>query len=547
MPTISISYENLCNLVGKKLPTDPFELQEVLLVCKSEVESINGDELKLEIKDSNRPDLFSAEGIAHVLKGYYGIEKGIERQNIGDSGVKIIVDSSVKKIRPYIVGGIVRGVKIRDIRRLMDLQEKIHQTHGQKRKRIAIGLYEIDKIKPPIHYKTTAPDENCYVPLGFDHPLTPREILEQHPKGREYGHLISGFDRYPLLIDDKGDVLSIPPIINSEKLGHITEETENIFIDVTGTDFSAISLALNVMAFTLSKNGGRIEWVELVYPDKRIKTPNFDTEEMKLNPDLCRKLIGIEISDEEIVDLLLRARFDAEIRKNGINVKIPTLRGDIISEVDLVEEIAVMYGFNRMEPEMPELSTVGMGDEIEERGDLFRELLIGLGFQEIMTFTLSNPENQFEKMRVEGKAVEIENPMVKTYSCFRSWLLPSLFEFLSRNTHARYPQKIFEVGDVVNFSEEEETGTKTTKKIAVCWADAKLNFTQMKSVAESILKNMGIVDYEFEEFQHPSFIDGRVVSIKTQREIGFFGEIHPEVLENWEIFVSVLALEMEVL
>jgi phenylalanyl-tRNA synthetase beta chain len=539
MPTVTISYDDLCGLVGKALPKDKIELQEAFLSVKSELESFDGDKIRLEVKDSNRIDLLSVEGIAHTLKGFYSIEKGLRKIETRESGLKIMIDPSITDIRPYIAVGIVKNLHIDDpmIMRMMDLQEKIHQTHGRERERIAIGIYEFDKIKFPVRYTTTTPDENRFIPLGFDEELSPAEILEKHPKGVEFGHILKPFDRYPILIDEKDDVLSIPPIINSELLGHVSKETRNLFIEATGTDFFTLSIVLNVMATTLSDRGGEIECVELLYPDVKRVTPDLNPDKLVLDPLFCQRLLDIDLKKEEIIDLLRRARFDASDGGDGIDVRIPPVRQDIIHQVDLVEEVAVMFGYGNIVPEMPKIPTIAIQDPIEERSDAVRELLIGLGFTEVMTFIMTNPENLFDKMRLEGEAVEIENPMVKTYSCFRSWILPSLLEFLSKNTHVSYPQGIYEVGDIVDFSDE---GTETIRKIAAVWTDSKVNFTQMKSIVEAILNHLNR-RCRFDKIFHPSFITGRVASF----EGGFLGEIHPEVLENWGIKRPVLGFEMK--
>lgn len=545
MPTITIPYEELCNLIDREVSKD--EIRDVLAVVKGELEMINEDELQVEIKDSNRMDLFSIEGIAHVLRGFFGVEKGSKSYKHADPSVELFVDPEVQQIRPYIVAGIVRGVELSDdvVRRLMDFQEVIHRTHGQKRRRAAIGLYELDRIRHPIYYAMTSPDQNSYVPLGFEKEMTPREILEKHPKGKEFGHIIAG-ERYPIIIDDKGDVLSIPPIINSERLGHVDKDTRNIFMEVTGTDFLTISNVLNVLSMTIYEHGNMIESVELVYPDKTCRTPDLSQRELLLDPNYCNRLLGLSLGEREIVDLLAKARFDASISREKIKVRVPYFRSDILHQVDLIEEVGAMHGYDGMEAEIPETYTIGKADELEERSDELRNLLIGLGFQEIMTFVLTNPKNLFEKMRLkEREAAKIENPMLETYTCFRTWLIPSLMDFLSRNLHVEYPQRIFEVGDIVKIAPEEETGTRTERRAALAWADSKLNFTQMKSVVEAVLNNLS-VSYRLEESNHPSFIEGRCAIIKGAEDFGIFGEIHPEVLENWGLSLPTLAFEMQV-
>ena len=120
------------------------------------------------------------------------------------------------EIRPSISGGIVRGVTLDDIsiRCIMELQEKLHVTLGRKRKKVSIGIHDLSKLEGPFNYDTCSPHEPAFVPLQKDYEMTPQEILEEHPKGIEYAHLLSEFNRYPIIKDSNDEVASMPPIIN---------------------------------------------------------------------------------------------------------------------------------------------------------------------------------------------------------------------------------------------------------------------------------------------------------------------------------------------
>jgi phenylalanyl-tRNA synthetase beta chain len=543
MPSTTVSRSELFSMLGRSLDED--EMRSAFLGCKAELEGVDGDEIKLEIKDSNRIDLLSTEGLARTLRGYMGLEEGIPRYESRPSGIEMKVDPLVAGVRPFVVAFCARDVELTDeiLVSYMNLQEKIHLTYGRGRRRMAIGFYDLDLVEPPIGYTLTDPDRNAFVPLEGEREMTPAQILTDHPKGREFGHLLSEFDRYPLLLDSTGQVLSMPPIINSNYLGRVTSDTRNLFVEATGMDFDTLSLGLNVLATSLADRGAGIESVSLLYEDETRVTPDFSESPSALDPNYCNRVLGLELKREETAELLRKARFHAEQSGEIIEVGVPCYRGDIMHQNDLVEEIAIMYGYDRIEPIEPSIPTIGRQDPLEDFSDTVRELMIGLSFQEVMTFILTSHENVTDRMGSRPvELVEIENPTTSSFSVFRPDILPSLLEFLARNTHVAYPHRVFESGDVVVRKGEE---CLTRRRLCFAWADSKLNFTAMKGVVEAVMDSLG-VEIQLRETSDPSFIEGRVASVLLEgKPIGIFGEVHPGVLTSWQIPVPVLAAEIE--
>lgn len=544
MPTVEFSLEDLRQLLGKKLTAK--ELEDAILYAKGEVNSVNGDAVKVDIKDTNRPDLWSIEGIARELRSYYGTEDGLPKFSAAESGVVMRVDAKVEKVRPKTVGAVVKGLRLGDyaIKQLIQLQEKIHQTYGRNRELAAVGVYDYEKIKPPIYYTTVKPEGIKFIPLDFKEEMTPREILERHPKGREYGHLINKFREYPLMIDSEKNVLSLPPIINSSVTGKITPETTNVFIEITGHEVERISVVLNVLAAALAERGGRIYTVEVLYPKKKLVTPELEAKEFALDFEYCRKILGLELRREEVIKLLRKARYEARISGNKIFTKHPAYRNDVMHPRDVIEDIAIAYGLNKMVPEPPRLPTIGAADAKEEFSDAIREVMVGLGFQEVLTFSLTSRDALFKKMNLEEREIcEIANPISTNWSVLRNWLLPSLLEFSASNLHVEYPHRIFEVGDVVEIDETQETRTKTIRKLACAIADTKVSYEEASSVLDALMRNLGI-NFRLRRGAHSSFIPGRVSDIFADKKIGVIGEIHPQVLNNWGIESPVAAFEI---
>ncbi|MGQ9530634.1 MAG: phenylalanine--tRNA ligase subunit beta [Candidatus Bathycorpusculaceae bacterium] len=543
MPTIDVDYLDFEKMLGTKLHRDMEKLNEILAFVKGEVKLFNEKEgvISIEIKDTNRPDLWSTEGLARALRGFLGIEEGLKHYGVEKPIVDVYVDERLGKIRPYIGCSVVKDVKLTDtiIRGFMHLQDKLDQTYGRNRQRTSIGLYDYSLITQPLHYTVAKPKEISFVPLGFTEEMNLEEILERHPKGIEYGHIVRGHPVYPILLDSKKKVLSFPPIINSNDLGRVTEETKNVLVEVTGTTYETVLNTLKMVTLSLIDRGGKAYSATIHYSDEKkpIITPRFEVECVDLHVDYVKKVLGLELTNKQIVKLLGKAGFGvAKIQNEKVTVQIPCYRIDIMHPIDIVEDIAIAYGYNNIKPLWRKLPTTGGMKPEQGIINIAKELMIGLGFQEVLTYTMTNPENLFKKMNCKReKVIEIANPKVQTFTCLRNWLLPSLMEFLSNNLHVDYPQKIFELSTVIIFDEKAETKTRDEERLAAVITHANANFSEIKSALDAFLTNMGL-KWEIKETKHPSFIQGRVgIAYANGFNIGILGEIHPKVLEEWKL------------
>ena len=553
MPTIELIFEDLQSLVGKNLPSDIMALNDIFSFIKGEVESLEDDKITLEIKDGNRLDLWSVEGIARALRGVLGLEEGLKDYCIEDaSAFKVDVDPALDSLRPFIGCSIVKGVELDDnvIRGLIHLQDKLDQTQGRRRRRTSIGLYNYDLIEPPLNYKAVKPDsEISFVPLEFIKEMTLPEILKSHPKGLEYGHIVNGYNLFPILIDSKEKILSFVPIINSNDLGKITNEVENVMVEVTGTMHTTVLNTLMMVTLSLADRGGSIFSVKIDYPHREnlVITPTLSKSKITITDVSIKKLLGIDLEIRDIIKYLEKARFDASEREDKqIEVTIPCYRTDVMHQVDIIEDIAIMYGFNNIGQRWPQHITLGKISSIESFSDIVREIMIGLGFQEILSFSMSNRYNLFNKMKIEPESViKVSNPKTLRYTCLRNWLIPNLMECLSRNTHVEYPQKIFEVGGCFAFDDNCETGVKESRKIACLITHSNANFSETKSILDALTRHIGI-KYTIIETKHPSFIEGRVGALlMNKNESGIIGEISPKVIEEWGLENPISGFELD--
>ncbi|MGD0643501.1 MAG: phenylalanine--tRNA ligase subunit beta [Candidatus Bathyarchaeia archaeon] len=556
MPTIDVEYSELERLLDLKLLGDMAKLDEILVFIKGEVKFYDEQEgiVSIEMKDTNRPDLWSVEGLSRALRGYLGREKGLKQYVAEKSAVEVNVNAQLWNIRPFICCSIIKDNHLTDavIRGLMHLQDKLDKTYGRSRQKTSIGLYNLDLITPPLEYTVAKPDEVSFVPLGFTEKMTLSEILERHPKGIEYGDIVKKHAVYPILFDSKRNVLSFPPIINSIDLGKVTEETRNLLVEVTGTMHKTVLNTLNLVTSALIDRGGKAYSATINYPEnseypkKKVVTPDFKNRRGSLNVEYTNKLLGLTLSPERISELLLTAGFGvARTGASSVDVLVPCYRVDFMHQVDLIEDVAIAYGYNNIEPLWRELPTTGRAKPSQRLIDLARELMVGLGYQETLTYTLTNQENLFDKMNVEKtKIVEIANPKVVTMTCLRNWLLPSLMEFLSNNQSVEFPQKIFELGKVTLPDEAKETRTRDEEWLSAATAHANANFNEIKSGLDAFFANFGI-DWQIKETAHTSFIEGRIGKIIVDDvDIGFIGEVNPLVLEAWKLENPVAAFEI---
>lgn len=538
MPTIIFSLKDLSSLVGKKISLD--ELKEYVGYGKGEVDNYDKslDEVSVSFGDTNLPYLWSVEGVSRLIKGLLG-EKGIPKLKINKADYKIIVDKNIKEIRPFIGGFVAKGKKVDDylIKQLVQLQEKLAENFGRKREQLSVGIYSYDKITFPLYYKATDPESVKFIPLEFRKEMTQQEILEEHPKGKEYAFILKNFKKYPLFVDSKNKVLSFPPIINSNYSGKINIGDENLFVEVTGTDEEAVNLALNILAYAFFDRGFTLYGTEVKYENKSVYMPYSFNDKIKIKKEQLKELIGIELKDSEVKNILEKARYDFD----DYTIKIPDYRRDIMHPVDIIEDAAVFYGYDKIQPLPLTTYTIGRTFEINKLIGKIRDIGVGAGYQELLSNILTNKELLYIKTKTKDLGtIEINEPMSETYSILRTWIIPLLLQSLAENKHNDYPQKLFETG-LVTLNKQE---IKDYEKVAFVSAHNKANFTEIKQLFDLISSLLNI-KLTLEEKDYSIFIPGRSAAIIfNKKEVGMLGEVHPGVLNNFSLDVPVAALEL---
>ncbi|WP_178915520.1 phenylalanine--tRNA ligase beta subunit-related protein [Natronomonas gomsonensis] len=599
MPVVDVDPEELRQLTGHDEKSDE-ELKDDLFALGLEYEGETEDgEFQLEFAP-DRLDRLSVEGVARSLRYQYGDDRGVYVPKTNDAEWTIEVEESVPEERPYVTGAVVRGVDLEggELDSLIQLQEKLHATMGRKRAKGAIGVHDLAMLKghsgdgageKSISYRGVEPDGDTFVPLDDDEERTPAEVLVEHDTGEQYAPLVEGLERYPAIYDDIG-LFSFPPVINGKRT-EVEEGSRDLFIEMTGTDQWTIDKMCAIVCYALDARGGRIEEVTVEYPDRELTRPDLSTTSKTVSHERIETTLGIDIAGEDVVDLLERAGLDADTSDEEgsdddtveledvptqrlesrsepdvtepatadtsgelvYEVEIPPYRVDVLHPMDIVDDVGRAYGFNGLEPKYPDVSTVGGRHETSRLEDAARDALVGLGFEDLLNFHMTNESELFERMSLSpddealGARVPatITEPYSEDYTVVRTWALPSLLMVLENNTHRAYPQDLSEIGLVASVDLEEPTNVAEGRSVAGVVARTDASYEDAKARLQAIARAFD-AELETPPTEHPSFISGRTAEVVLDGEsVGVIGEAHPAVLVEHDLEVPVAGFEFD--
>jgi len=537
MPTVTLNRGVFEKLVGKKFSDE--QLKERISMLGTDLDSLDKNEIQVEIFP-NRPDLLSEQGFARAFSSFTGVKTGLKKYDVKKSGHKVIVDKSVS-MRPYSVCALVKNIKFTDerIRETMQVQEKLSTTHGRGRKKSEYGVYPSYNIKFPIRYVAKDPKTVTFTPLGFDKPMTGDKVEQVHPTGKEYHHIAKDWTLYPFFMDSEDKVLSMLPYTNSNDMGKVEESTKEVFIECTGMDLQNVQIALNIIVTTLADMGGEIYSTDMVYPDKTITTPNLEPSKLKVDLSYVNKKLGFKLTESDLRKLLERMGYGYE--KN--HALVPAYRGDILHQIDLVEDIAIAYGYENIPEVIPKVATIAEENKFEKFMKRVAEILVGLGLIECETYHITSMDNQTKLMNVKIEVIELGNALNLEYSVLTSWKIPLLMEVLQNNKHHEYPQNIFTIGTIFKKG-NSDTGVIENDRIACLLCGEDVDYTRIRQALDYLLRMLDL-EYKIEETEHSSFIPGRVgrVIVKNKK-VAYIGEIAPGVLKNWELEMPVAGFEL---
>jgi len=550
MANLEISFEKIKDEINRPNLTIE-QLSEILFDFGLELDSYEEetDTLKIELT-AERIDLLSIVGFLRALKEYLSLEAP-KTYLAKDSGFMVNIESSVREYGSFTMCAIIKNLSLDDskIKEIINIQEKLHLTYGRKRKSAAIGVYPLDKIKFPITFLAEDPKKIKFIPLGENKSLTGEEILKEHPTGIEYSSLVAGKKKYLLFLDSKGDVLSMPPIINSENTGRVTEETKDIFIECTGTNLVKLKYIISILTTTFADLGGDIYSLTLNYPDgKKIISPDLTYEKRIISIKQANKILGTDIIIESGSKLLLKmGYFSKPIDKDKIEVLIPPYRSDVLHDYDIFDDLGRAYGFSNIVPRIPEIFTVGSLDNVTEKQDNIIKIMSGMGFCEVMPLTVSSKKLSFENFNIAGdNYIDLGFSADSSLNIISNWLTPKLFLILQNNQHRSYPQKIFACDEVVLFDRTLETRSKNVLHTSCVIANTQVSFTEISSILLALCNLLG-KELKLEKDNFPYYIKGRSAKVILDGKVcGTIGEFSPEVLVKNNYQTPVCGFEIEI-
>lgn len=583
MPKIEVNENLFFNLLGKKYDFDT--LEKKLTFAKAELDEKpdmsqpeNERVIKIELNDTNRPDLWSTGGVTRQLRIHEGAKRSnyssflSKKDSVKDCADRVItVDPEMKNIRPYMVSFVISGKPIDDpmLKDIIQTQEKLCWNFGRKRRSISMGVYRMADIKWPCHYKAVDPDKTSFVPLQCEQPMTCRKILTEHPKGKDFGWIIKDLPKFPLLTDDTDEVLSMAPVINSATLGAVQVGDKDLMVELTGDNMENLMLSANIVACDFFDAGYEILPVKVVHPyetalGKEVVAPFYFQPSTKTTLAAINKKLGCDLTKDEVLDALARMDndvsakdFDAsektasylKANKNDVEFVLnpPPYRNDFLHEVDIIEDVMIGVGLDNFKPVRPSDFTVGQLSDVTLFSRKAKEIMVGLGYQEMIFNYLGSKRDYIDRMCVSSEnVIEISNPMSENYQFVRPSIIASLLRAESQAGQAVFPHKIFEIGKVAFLDSSENTGTKTIQSLGFMTACNNANFNSLASEVSTLLY---LLDhkYDVKEVEDPRFIPGRQAAIMLNgKQVGVFGEVHPQVLENWGIIVPCVAGEIDI-
>ncbi len=535
MPVVRLELSRLTEMIGASRK----EILDRLPYIGLDIESADSRSVRIEYSP-NRPDLGTDYGIARALRGLLGTETGLPEFQTEPTGITVTVDRRLSKVRPYIACCVATGLDLddEDVRQIISLQEDLHNGLGRKRRTVAIGLHDLDRISPPISYRAV-PSTFEFTPLGRKTASSIRSTLSDTYEGKAYGHIFGSSKVFPVIVDSKETVLSFPPIINGDAT-RVTTRTRRMFVDVTSTSQKAGDDVLAIMATTLSEAGGRLRTVAVRYPNKVRVTPDLTPAELHFDFDLVKSVIGLDLSRKEMLACLARSRMEVK----GNRALGPRYRIDLLHPVDVAEEVALGYGIDRIKPVYPPSKAPGAFNHFEDFLESVSTVMAGAGMIEMMTYELTDRKSLYDSFeRPSSEMVAVQNPKSLDHSMLRDALIPSLLAALSGNVKSDYPQRVFEIGRVYTRAHDD---VKESWHLGCLIAHSQASYTEAKMYLDAACRLVAGLDVVTEAAEHWAFPPGRCASVTMKEEgLGNIGELTPGAIDAFGIGVPVSGLEID--
>lgn len=423
--------------------------------------------------------------------------------------------SQTTLIRPLVSCAVLRNIKFTKARyeSFIALQDKLHSNLARQRTLVSIGTHDLDKIKGPFRYTALPPRDISFVPLNQTQEMDGEELMEFYEKDRHLGkflHIIRDSPVYPVIYDSNDVVLSLPPIINGDR-SKITLDTKNVFIEITATDKTKVEIVNHILITMFSEYCAEPFTIEPVHiiSDHNNETrdePNLTPKHFTADVSYLNACTGLSLTPQQQCDLLKRmcdfAKPSKSNPKSELDVFIPVTRADILHQADIMEDLAVAYGFNKLPRYYPNRSAaVAAPLPINKLSDIVRAEAAMAGWTEVMPLILCSHDENFAWLnrKDDGKtAIRLQNPKSQEYQIVRTSLLPGLLLSIQNNKHRPIPLKIFEVSDVGFKDESRERKTRNERHFAALFYGKTSGFEVVHGLLDRVMLmlNMEFLDLE---------------------------------------------------
>ncbi|KAJ3054202.1 hypothetical protein HK097_002425 [Rhizophlyctis rosea] len=584
MPTVNVDTEILFEYLGRSFTDSEFE--ELCFDFGIELEDVTSErelaakegsaEKGKDVSDrriyridipANRYDMLCVEGIGRALKAYLQIEKPPVYKVVEPKGGKIqqlVVKPETAEIRPYVVAAVMRDITFDEHRynSFIELQDKLHNNICRKRTLVAIGTHDLDTIEGPFSYEALPPKDIQFAPLNQTKSMNAEELMtfyEADRKLSKFLHIIRDAPRYPVIYDQKRRVLSLPPIINSDH-SKIKLTTKNVFIEATATDLTKAKIVLNTVVTMFSqytKEKFTVEPVEVTQADgSKTRYPDLTPRKVEADVEYINRSVGLQLKSEEIAKLVEKMSLTASVKDaKTVTVSVPPTRSDILHACDVMEDVAIAYGFNNLKETTPKANTPAIPQPINKLSDSLRREVALAGYTEVLTFTLCSHDENFAwlNQKDNGQVVKLANPKTVEYQVVRTSLLPGILKTVYANKRYPLPIKIFEVSDVVfkDDAPEFERRSRNQRNLCALYTNKTSGFELIHGLLDRLMAKLAIPHgsegYHIKESDNETFFPGRRADVYYKNQnIGTFGIVHPSVLEKYEIGYPCTALELNI-
>ncbi|KFY06693.1 hypothetical protein V492_07837 [Pseudogymnoascus sp. VKM F-4246] len=601
MPTIGVDKAELFKALGREYTTEEFE--ELCFEFGIELDEdttnqtrpiVNGKEeapqLKIEIP-ANRYDMLCFEGIALMLQIFLGKFPLPNYKLVTPSSGELqtlTVSKETAEVRPYVSAAILRNVTFTQASydSFIALQDKLHANLARNRTLASIGTHDLDTLQGPFTYEALPPKDISFIPLNQTKKLNGEELMQFYENDKHLGkflHIIRDKPVYPVVFDSKKTVCSLPPIINGEH-SKITLKSRNVFIECTATDKTKVEIVNNIVVSMFSQYCAEpftIEPVKVISEhngETRI-TPDLSYRRFEAEVDYINNCCGLSETPERLCELLTKMCYKAtpsSTDKNILDVSIPQTRADVLHQCDIMEDVAVAYGFNRLPRNNPNKSaTIAKPLPINKLGDIVRLESAMAGWTEVMPLILCARDENFSWLnrKDNGTAITLANPKTAEYQIVRTSLLPGLLKTIRENKKHSLPIKVFEVSDVAFKDETLERKARNERHFAAAWYGKTSGFEMVHGLLDRVLLMLKqdfliaadvtskSLDYKvsenptkqdgywIEEINEETFFAGHAAAIwlrinGKEARVGEFGILHPTVLEKFELRYPVSTVEI---